>query len=143
MPDAVEATRQDMEQETADEPVDRERHDLLPIAAVTAVILIAEGDVRFVERDQATVRDGDPVRVARQIGKHCFRPRKGRLGINDPALPADWQKVSSKCLPISEMRKCTEEAEPPGIVQSDQPGKEQPSKQFAEYAYGKQESRAR
>jgi hypothetical protein len=39
MPDAVEAARQDMEQETADELVDRERHDLLPIAAVTAVIL--------------------------------------------------------------------------------------------------------
>ena len=53
MPDAVEATRQDMEQETADELVDRERHDLLPIAAVTAVILVAEGDVRFVERDQS------------------------------------------------------------------------------------------
>lgn len=91
MLDAVEAMRQDVEQETADELVDRERHDPLPIAAVTAVILVAEGDVRFVERDQTTVRDGDPVGIA-QIGKHCLRPRKGRLGIDDPAFPADWRQ---------------------------------------------------
>jgi len=127
MPDAVEATRQDMEQETADELVDRERHDLLPIAAVTAVILVAEGDVRFVERDQATVRDGDPVRVARQIGKHGFRPRKGRLGIDDPALPADWRQVSYKCTAISQRRSRTEDGEPPGIVELEQPCQEQAS----------------
>lgn len=51
--------------------------------------------------------------------------------------------MSQEGVPLGEMSKCTEEAEPPSIVQSDQPGKEQPSKQFAEYAYGKQESRAR
>lgn len=37
MPDAVEAARQDMEQEAADELIDRERHDLLPVAAITPV----------------------------------------------------------------------------------------------------------
>jgi hypothetical protein len=46
-------------------------------------------------------------------------------------------------LPLGEMGKSTEEAKPPGIVQSDQSGKEQSSEQFAEYPYGKQESRAR
>jgi hypothetical protein len=45
----MEATRQDMEQETADELIDRERHDLLPVAAVAAVVLIAEGVASFVE----------------------------------------------------------------------------------------------
>jgi hypothetical protein len=44
--------------------------------------------------------------------------------------------------PLGEMSKSTEEGQPRGIVQSDHPGKEQPSKQFAKYAYRKQESRA-
>ena len=51
--------------------------------------------------------------------------------------------MPQECLPLGEMSKCAEEAETPGIVQSDQPGEEEPSKQFAEYAYGKQEGRAR
>jgi len=51
--------------------------------------------------------------------------------------------MPQECLPLREMSKCTEEAEPPGIVQSDQPDEEQPSKQSAEYAYGKQGGRAR
>ena len=44
VPDAMEAARQDMEQEAADELIDGERHDLLPIAAVATVVFVAEGD---------------------------------------------------------------------------------------------------
>ena len=73
MPDTMEATRQDMEQETADELIDRERHDLLPVAAVAAVVFIAEGDASFVEGDQAAVRDCDPVGIARQITPRTSR----------------------------------------------------------------------
>jgi hypothetical protein len=71
--DAMEAARQDMEQEAADELVGRERHDVLPVGAVAAIVLVAEGDAALVEGDQTAVRDGDPVGVARQIGKHRFR----------------------------------------------------------------------
>ncbi len=53
--DAVEARRQDVEQEAADELVRRERHDALPLGAVTAIVLVAEGDAGLVERDQPTV----------------------------------------------------------------------------------------
>ncbi len=49
MPDAVEAARQDVEQEAADELVGGQRHDLLALAAVAAVILVAEGDAGLVE----------------------------------------------------------------------------------------------
>ena len=49
MPDAMEAARQDMEQEAADELVGRERHDLLPVGAVAAIVLVAEGDAALVE----------------------------------------------------------------------------------------------
>ncbi len=44
MADAVEAARQDVEQEAADELVGGERHDLLAVGAVAAIVLVAEGD---------------------------------------------------------------------------------------------------
>ena len=44
MPDAVKAGGQHMEQEAADELVRRERHDALPLGAIAAVVLVAEGD---------------------------------------------------------------------------------------------------
>ena len=88
MPDAVEPARQNVEQEAANELVGGKRHDLLPVAALAAVVLVAEGDTGLVERDQTTVRDGHPVRIAREIGKNRLRSREGRLGINDPTLPA-------------------------------------------------------
>lgn len=86
MPDAVEAARQDMEQEAADELIDRERHDLLSVADVAVEVLVAEGAASLVEGDPAAVRDGDPVGVAGQVGEHCLRPRERRLGIDHPAL---------------------------------------------------------
>ncbi|BCH21596.1 hypothetical protein MesoLjLb_13810 [Mesorhizobium sp. L-8-3] len=41
--DAMEATRQDMKQEAADELVGGERDDLLAIGAVATIVLVAEG----------------------------------------------------------------------------------------------------
>jgi len=45
--------------------------------------------------------------------------------------------MPQECPPLGEMSKGAEEAKPPGLVQSDQFGEEQSSKQFAEYAYRK------
>jgi hypothetical protein len=42
--DAMEAARQDVEQEAADKLVGCERHDLLPVGPVAAIVLVAEGD---------------------------------------------------------------------------------------------------
>ncbi|MCY1510055.1 hypothetical protein D9M68_444180 [compost metagenome] len=64
----MEATRQDMKQEAADELVGGERHDLLAIGAVATIVLVAEGDAALVEPDKTTVRDRHPVGVAGQVG---------------------------------------------------------------------------
>ena len=79
MPDAVEAAWQNVDQETANELVGEKSHDLLPVGDGAAVILIAEGDLLAVEPDDAAVRDGNPVGVAREIGKHRLGPAKGDL----------------------------------------------------------------
>ena len=75
---AVEPARQDVKQEAADELVDAERHDLLAVRAVAAIVLVAEGDAGLVEGEQPAVRDGDAVTYLTSAA------RSGRLV---PALP--------------------------------------------------------
>ena len=84
--DAVEPARQDVKQEAADELVGAERHDLLAVRAIAAIILVAEGDAGLVEGEQPPVRDGDAVGVAREIGEHGFGAGEGWLGVDHPAF---------------------------------------------------------
>ena len=79
MTDAMEPARQDVKQEAADELADAERHDLLAVCAVAAIILVAEGDADLVEGEQPPVRDGDAVRIPREIGEHGLGTGKGGL----------------------------------------------------------------
>src|SRR5690606_17951673 len=80
--DPMKSARQSVEEEAADELVSRECHDLLPSGAGLTVVLIAERDARLVEANEAAVRYGDAVGVARQIGEHRLGPGERRLGIN-------------------------------------------------------------
>ena len=81
MADAVKSLRQDVEQEAPDELVSGERHRAIACLPVAAVILVAEGDTALVEGKQATVRDGDAVGVAGEIGEASTAsgPVKGGL----------------------------------------------------------------
>jgi hypothetical protein len=51
--DAMEAARQDREQEATDELVGGERHDLPPVGAKATIILVAEGDAALALRAHA------------------------------------------------------------------------------------------
>jgi hypothetical protein len=75
--DAVEATRQDVDQESADELAGGEYHDLLTIAAIGTIVLPSEGHVGAVAGDQPAVGDGDAVGIARQIGQYGAGRRTG------------------------------------------------------------------
>ena len=50
--DAVETLWEDMQEKAPDELADGERHETLVVGPVAAVILVAEGHARLVERDQ-------------------------------------------------------------------------------------------
>jgi hypothetical protein len=63
--DTVKALRQDVHQETADELVSIERHDLVSLRAFDPIIFPFEGDVLVIEGNEPTIGDGDAVRVAR------------------------------------------------------------------------------
>ena len=82
--DANEAFGQDVDEETSQELIGCDGHDL-PLAA-GCVVLPAEGDAIAFEADQAMVGDGDAVRVAGEIVEDMFGSAERRLGIDDPVL---------------------------------------------------------
>src|ERR1700722_7397779 len=77
--DAVEAVRQNVDEEAADELVGGERHRLVAGAAVGTIILVPEGDAVLVEGDEPAVGDGDAVGIARQISEHRLGSAERRL----------------------------------------------------------------
>lgn len=82
--DALEAGRQHMQQEAADELDARQAQRALP--AATCVGTHAEGDLVAVDTDDALVRDRDPMRVASQILKDRFGPAERLFGVDDPVV---------------------------------------------------------
>lgn len=143
MPDAMEAARQDTEQEAADELVGGKRHDLLPVGAVAAIVLVAKGDTALIEPDEAPVRDRDPVGVAGQVGEHCLWSRERRLSVNHPTRLPDGSKMAQECPPLGEVRLRSKEGEATSVVERDQPGEEQPAELCPKHSHREQEGRAR
>jgi hypothetical protein len=66
----MEALRQDVNEESAEELVCGKCHLLVSISALDSVVLPLEGDAVFVERDQAAIGDGNAVGIAGEIGQH-------------------------------------------------------------------------
>src|SRR5687768_18359385 len=72
--DAMEAAGQHVNEKAADELVAGQRHDLVPLPALGAVVLPPEGDAGVVAGDEAAVGDGAAVGVAAEIGEHRLWP---------------------------------------------------------------------
>src|SRR5690606_29346142 len=102
-------------------------HDLLPVDAGTAIILVAEGHAGLVEGDAAAVGDRHPMGIAREIGKHRLRPGEGWLGIDYTALLAGWREVTDEGMAVGEPRHLAEEGKFSGTMEVEQPAQEQPT----------------
>jgi hypothetical protein len=96
VPDAVEAARQRMQQEAADELVCGNGHHLLSAGAGAAVILVSEGDAGLVEGNKAAVRDRYAVGVAREIGENGFGSGEGRFGPGSGRWPVRGQAPTTQ-----------------------------------------------
>lgn len=70
MTNAVKAVWNRVKQETADELVRIERHQLL--LAGRSIILPSEGDLVSIDVDEAGVGDGNAMGIAAEIGQHLF-----------------------------------------------------------------------
>jgi hypothetical protein len=129
VPDAVEAIRQDVDQEPADELGRGQPHDLLPVAGFDAVILPAEGDGMGIGADQARVGNGDAVGIAAEIGQHGLRSSEGRLGIDHPVGFAERGEPGAEGVRADQLGQIAEEGQLTGPVQIPQTLQEQASEQ--------------
>ena len=114
---------------------------LVPLAALAAVVLPAEGDAVLVEGDQAAVRDGDAVGVAGRDRR--APPRARRTGA--------WRRRPSRlCAAAPDARRrprasarpamIAEELQPAGRVGGGEPRQEQPAEQAREHAHRQEEA---
>src|SRR6202035_2783317 len=114
--DAVEARRQDVDQESADELGGSECHDLLALATFGPIVLPSEGDAGAVAGNQSAIGDGDAVGIARQIGQHGVWPAERALGIDHPFGAAQWREIRGERLCVSEGGVAAEELQLAGFV---------------------------
>jgi hypothetical protein len=82
MPDSDESLRQHMQEEAAQKLDSVQRH--FALLAAMSIILPSEGDALAIERQQAMIRDSDPMRIPAQIAEDFLRASKGRLGVDYP-----------------------------------------------------------
>ena len=108
MANAMETVGQNVQQEPAHELLGRERHCLLPGTPLGAVILPAKRHPILVERDQPTIRDRHPVRIARQIGEHRCRTGKRTFGIDHPFAGSERRPPAGKSICVGQSGEFTE-----------------------------------
>ena len=119
---AMEAIRQHVQQEATHELGRCQPHYFRFGAAVVAIILPAEADVRVIDRDQPVIADGHAMGVAREIGEHLFGPCERPLGIDDPFRRQQGSEVVIERCFIGELGKIAEELQLTGSVQLRQSG---------------------
>ena len=73
-----------MEQEAAEELIDRKGHQSLLVAV--SGISPAKGDVVVGKSNEPVVGDGDPVGIVAKIAQRMFWAAEGPLGVNDPIM---------------------------------------------------------
>ena len=111
----MEAIRQHMEEEAANELGDRDTHDFALVIAAFPIVLPAEGDVGLVEIEQATVGDRNAMGVAREIGQDLLGTGEGLLGIDNPFGCAQGRESGGKCLRLVETDEIPKELQFTGI----------------------------
>jgi len=92
--DADQALWQNVDQESAQELICGDGHDLL-LAAVR-IVFPAKRDSIILECNQSMVGDGDAVRIASEIVQNMLGTAEGWLGIDDPVLAKELSEKFSK-----------------------------------------------
>src|ERR1700743_2768990 len=84
VPDALEASRQRVNEKAADELVRFQRHHAGLLFMLMAVILPLEGDLIVSDGEKPFVGKGDPVGVAAEVFEAPLRAPKGWFGVDHP-----------------------------------------------------------
>ena len=134
--DAVETLGEDVAEEAADELADIERDGRVAAGSLDPIVLDLECNASLVERDQAAVRDGDTVGIARQIGEHRLGAGQRTFGIDEPAGLSERGEERRECFGSGEMCVGAEELQLARRVCRRQLGEHQPAEQLGENPHG-------
>ena len=107
--DAHEAGGKHVEQEAAQELLDRQGHQALLVAV--RGVSPAEGNLSVFEGDQTVIGDRHAVGVATEITENMFGATEGRLAIDHPVLPEQGAEEGSESLPFRQKLEVPVEAE--------------------------------
>ena len=114
VPDADETRRQYVQQESAQELIDRQSHQALLI--LLSGIAPAESNDAIGERDEAVVRDCHSMGVLAEIAERMLRTAKRSLRINHPFGTEQRTKPGRERFRILERGECSVEAKlMPGV----------------------------
>src|SRR6516162_70560 len=83
-----------MQQETAQELVDRERQQFLFV--VVGGIAPTKCNLSVSKRDQAVVGDGHAMGITTQIAEHMLGASERTLGVDHPVLSEEWSEPRRK-----------------------------------------------
>jgi len=97
--DANQAAGQDVKQETAQELISRDGHDLL-LAAV-GIISPAEGHAIIFKRHETMVGDGNAMGVAGQVVENMFGTSEGWLGVDHPVFAEEESQERAESAGLS------------------------------------------
>src|SRR5260370_30442573 len=109
VPDADESWRQHVQQKSAKEFINPERHQTLFV--LVGGIAPAESDHAIGERNEAMVRDRHTMSVLAQIAQRMFRATKRAFRVNHPFGAEKRTKPGRKSLGILQCSECSVEAE--------------------------------
>jgi hypothetical protein len=139
--DANEALGEQMQQETAQELIERQGHQFLLI--VVSRVAPTKSDLAVGQRDQSMIGDGHAMGVAAQILEHIFGAAEGRFGVDDPVLSEQWPQPGSEDLGLREQRKMAGKMKLAMLKGRFETSDELAAKHPSEYLDGEEEVRAR
>ena len=94
MPDANETTWQHVQQETAQELIDSQSEEPLPV--FMRGVSPAKRDLVIQERDETVIGDCHPMSVSAKVAKHLFRAAERWFAIDYPARGEKLADETSK-----------------------------------------------
>jgi hypothetical protein len=129
----VEATGENVEEESPNELLGRESHDFLLI--VVAVVPPLELDLPVFDIHDPMIGNRDPVGVAADIVHHLLGSGERRFGVDDPFHMAHGIEMPAEYLRVSKGLEGREELEFAGIESLLQISQEQSAKQAGQHPY--------
>jgi hypothetical protein len=92
--DANEAAWEEVQEEAAQELIDRQLHDALAVAM--SRVSPAKGHLPVSKRQESAVGDADAMGVCTEVAEHMLRSAEGWLGVDDPVVTIEASEPSSE-----------------------------------------------